>query len=335
MTDDLLMEDRGGGAPAVVEEWENGLREDVDPHTSDGWSFHTKFDDGRRLTVLFGTRRDFWQHGEPSPSWAAILRDTRDRELLVRGRCAVQELRAARDGLDVRVGELHATGDLKHQELRFAGGDLAVRLRFVSEIAPGRIGTGKLLDGHDPARYIGWLCVAARSQVAGTLTVAGTTTEVSGIGYHDHLWGTVRIPELISEWHWALFDTGPYTGIITEAGAARGPGRVRTLMLGLGGNWLVSTSRDLDLAMPMTAIHAGRPVPEYVSTAWSTDDGYALVTATGPGGAPLSSGYRRIDERNERVEAGVSDSEVALRIAIGDLTDTYAARCPLYHWVAR
>jgi hypothetical protein len=52
-----------------------------------------------------------------------------------------------------------------------------------------------------------------RGSVEGTITIAGTSRTVSGVGYHDHNWGDVSMLDLIHDWYWGRAQVGGYTVI--------------------------------------------------------------------------------------------------------------------------
>jgi hypothetical protein len=330
VTDELAGRDT---APRFVAEWENGRREPLGPSTNDGWYFDAMFDDGRRLSLFLGSRKDFYQTGTPSPSWMACLHHPDGTESHAQRRCRPDEFLASADCFDVCVGDgLRAKGDLGQQELWFSGADLSGHLRYVAQMRPGRIGDGTLFLDNDPARYVGWLCVAAKAGVSGTLTVHGETARVRGIGYHDHMWGTTPLSGLVREWHWLQFDTGLYTVQLYEAVAAHGNGRVRMLMIGRDGDWLVSTSRHLDLVLPLTSTADERRDPQRLSMTWSDAGRSARVTVSGVDGALLRRAYRQQDDH---IDAAIFTAAVRVNVDIDGTIDTHSAHCQLYHGIVR
>jgi hypothetical protein len=49
--------------------------------------------------------------------------------------------------------------------------------------------------------------------VTGAYTVDGVTTEITGVGYHDHNWGNVSLVKIVHDWYWARGHAGPYSVI--------------------------------------------------------------------------------------------------------------------------
>jgi len=56
-----------------------------------------------------------------------------------------------------------------------------------------------------------WAVMLPRATVTGTLTMNGTTIEVSGTGYHDHTWGVHPRVALNYGWFWGTFSSANYS----------------------------------------------------------------------------------------------------------------------------
>jgi len=54
-----------------------------------------------------------------------------------------------------------------------------------------------------PDKYYTWLCVVPRGKVSGTVTVEGKTKSITGMGYHDHQWGSINFHKYWNHWIWA------------------------------------------------------------------------------------------------------------------------------------
>jgi hypothetical protein len=66
--------------------------------------------------------------------------------------------------------------------------------------------------------YMGWSIVMPRAKVTGTLTLKGKKIPVSGMGYHDHQWGSVHLVDGMLEdshifeyWYWGRCNLDEYT----------------------------------------------------------------------------------------------------------------------------
>jgi hypothetical protein len=49
--------------------------------------------------------------------------------------------------------------------------------------------------------------------VSAEITRDGSTTRLSGTGYHDHNWGNANMRPLLNHWYWGRAKVGPYTAI--------------------------------------------------------------------------------------------------------------------------
>lgn len=81
------------------------------------------------------------------------------------------------------------------------------------EVPPWRPATGHLLFGPRRNRTFGWLPAVPLGRVTGSYTVDGRTHDASGLGYHDHNWGTIALPKIVHNWYWARGQAGPYAAI--------------------------------------------------------------------------------------------------------------------------
>lgn len=316
-----------------VQEWENGLREEITPRTHDGWYFDVTADDGTRLVVRFGTKKDFYEE-KIAPYLLAFLRLPDGRVLVHQESCSIDRFHAAEDMLDVRMGDgLRAHGTLAKQELWFVGEEFGADLSFVSEIAPGRVGTGRTCYQDDPTRYSGWLCVAAKAAVTGTLTVGGRTRRIHGLGYHDHMWGTVNLALLVSDWRWVQAYLDDYTVLGYDMAAGDGRSHCSTLLVGHKSEWLLRTSRNLVFELPMTSSDGTDGlVPQHLLTRWADGDLHARLSADGGRGCAVGEEYQDLDDH---MAVTAYHSRIRLHTNLAGPTEQRVGDGVLYRYLLR
>jgi hypothetical protein len=56
-----------------------------------------------------------------------------------------------------------------------------------------------------------WVVMLPRATVTGTLTIGGTSVNVTGTGYHDHTWGVRPRIALNYGWFWGTFESANYS----------------------------------------------------------------------------------------------------------------------------
>lgn len=111
-------------------------------------------------------------------------------------------------------------------------------------------------------RYMGWVITMPRAKVTGTLSYAGKKISLSGLGYHDHQWGSVELIEdlllqdspIFDYWYWGRIHL-PKHSLIYWDGQFRpelGSSRFKKLWV-LEGDKLVEYLTD-DIYMDVTEI---------------------------------------------------------------------------------
>jgi predicted secreted hydrolase len=103
---------------------------------------------------------------------------------------------------DVSIGGSHAEGNLSNYDLLVDEGGVKMDLHFDSTVPSWRPGSGTIYFGADKTKQFSWLVAVPRATVNGTLTINGTSFNMSGTGYHDHNWGNIQLFTEIKEWYW-------------------------------------------------------------------------------------------------------------------------------------
>lgn len=210
------------GLSETVAKWEDGARTDNRPGTYEWWYFDSHLDDGSILVIVF-QNKDFTN---PKKGLDPLLRLDLT---LPDGRVIHREVhfdpslwQAATDHADVRVGESNRfTGDLKNYTITIDLGDVSAEVSLNADIVSWRPETGYMLFGEKRDREFSWLPSVPQGRVKARYTVDGVSSEATGVGYHDHNWGNVALPDIIHNWYWARGQAGPYSVVASYITATK------------------------------------------------------------------------------------------------------------------
>ena len=204
---------RFGIDPGTIARWEDGARTDNRPGTYEWWYFDAHLDDGAKLVVVFQNKDAV----NPNQPLSPLLRLNLD---LPDGRSLEKVLNlpagswaAATERADVRLADNRFEGDLHTYRITATAEEVSVDVTLTGQIRPWRPATGHFLFGANRELEFAWLPAVPQGAVTGSYTVAGATTEVTGVGYHDHNWGNVSLLKIIHDWYWARGQAGPYSVI--------------------------------------------------------------------------------------------------------------------------
>jgi CrtC N-terminal lipocalin domain len=204
---------RFGLDPTTIAQWEDGARTDNRPGTYEWWYFDAHLDDGSKLVVVF-MNKDLVTPNRPLSPMLRVsldLPDGRSYEKVLN--LPPGEWSAARDRADVRIGGNRFEGDLHEYRIQATAEEVSVDVTLTGQIPPWRPGTGHMLFGPERDLEFAWLPSVPQGSVTGSYSVDGVTTQVTGVGYHDHNWGNVGIVKIIHDWYWARGQAGPYSVI--------------------------------------------------------------------------------------------------------------------------
>lgn len=204
---------RFGLDPAAIAQWEDGARTDNRSGTYEWWYFDAHLDDGAKLVVVF-MNKDLVNPNQPLAPLLRLsldLPDGRSFEKMVS--LPPESWSAATDRADVRIGDNRFEGDLHTYRITAAAEEVSVDVTLTGDIPPWRPATGHLLFGADRELEFAWLPSVPQGAVTGSYAVDGVTTQVTGVGYHDHNWGNVGLTKIIHDWYWARGQAGPYSVI--------------------------------------------------------------------------------------------------------------------------
>jgi hypothetical protein len=198
--------------PTRVEPWEDGSRTDGSPGTYEWWYFDFNLDDGSTLVIDFLDKNPTNAQTGIEPSVTFAL-DAPGRPSLSRIAVAKPaEYSSSKERCEVRIGACTVRGDLRDYTLHFEADDVRADITLHGTVPSWRPGTGVSMFG--PNRYFAWLPSVPQGRVDGTIEVAGRSTRVTGVGYHDHNWGNAPLLDLVHHWYWGRAQIGPLLDLV-------------------------------------------------------------------------------------------------------------------------
>ncbi len=136
--------------------------------------------------------------------------------------------RASAETCDVAIGDNTIQGYYPEYRVKFKHDGLACDLLFENLLPGWTRGTGEVMFGRPEKHQVfGWVVAQPRARVSGTLTVDGVEREVTGLGYHDHNWGSGFLPLYVSHWIWGRLSTDRLTMIFADISTTRRCGSIR------------------------------------------------------------------------------------------------------------
>ena len=213
---------RLGLSPSAIAPWEDGMRTTGAPGSYEWWYFDFTLTDGSTMVIAFYTK-SITRPETPLAPYLTFELDNPDGTAIRRTLQAdPADFSASKDRCEVHVGESSVSGDLHDYTVHVAIKDVAVDARLHGTVPPWRPGTGYMDFG---SHYFAWLPSVPQGTIDGTLTIAGSSRALTGIGYHDHNWGDASMLGLIHDWYWGRAQVGPYTVIASYITASDAYGR--------------------------------------------------------------------------------------------------------------
>jgi hypothetical protein len=186
------------------------------------WYFDAEFDDGHRCVMELQTPNIA---GKFNPDEVAMLFNvyTPDgREYNNNVAFPADLWRSSTSTCDVAIGDNTIAGYYPEYKVKFAHENLACDLTFTNLIPGWTRGTGEIMFGTpDKNNLFAWVVAQPRARVAGTLTVDGEECRVTGLGYHDHNWGSGFLPLYVSHWIWGRLSDERFTMIFADITTTR------------------------------------------------------------------------------------------------------------------
>jgi predicted secreted hydrolase len=256
--------------------WEDGLRADTGPGHFEWWYFDAHLQDGSTAVIVFMTKSLINRRSPLRPGvQVTITRPDGTKETAL-SFFAPNQFSASCESCDVHIADSWVRGDLHRYELHVEVDGLAADLTFTGRVPPWRPGVGKNYYTADLSRYFAWLPAIPFGDVEGTLTYDGQTHAVQGHGYHDHNWGNVDLPTVMSHWYWGRADVGDFHTIFVEQVSTKkyGSQKLPVFMLAQGNRILIGDGRPLTLQLADWQTHScGRQYPRRLDFHWRGEEG--------------------------------------------------------------
>jgi hypothetical protein len=263
--------ERLGIKKGQTEEWEDGLRTDGGKGTYEWWYFDAHLSDGSKLVINFFTK-PLVDVDRPLAPYVEFTLDRPDGSHIgSEYHTSAGVFSSAKERCDVRIGPNTFMGDLLsyriHVEMEMEG--LTCDVILTATAPPWRPETGYLFFGKQSEHYFAWLPSVPQGDVQATITLAGTTEQFTGIGYHDHNWGNISPVRLMNNWYWARGKAGDYTLIASYITAEKKYGYKTFPVFMLARNGATIADDGTKVSFSATDIHTdqqtGKPVADLIT----------------------------------------------------------------------
>ena len=275
---------RFGLSGDTPEPGEDGARTDNSPGTYAWWYFDAHLDDGSKLVVVF-LNKDITRPQAGLEPMVRISLDLPDGRRFDRvATFPAGDYHAASDGCDVQIGENRFSGDLHTYRITASVDEITVDVTLVGDLAPWRPGTGHMLFGRDRAREFAWLPAVPQGHAEVQYRVGDQAQTTTGVGYHDHNWGNVPLPQVVHHWYWARGQAGPYSVIASFITSHRryGYSEVPVFMLARNGRVIADDASRVrfETEQPYRDDATGKPVFAVTRYIYEVDLDRYVVTFT-------------------------------------------------------
>jgi predicted secreted hydrolase len=270
-----------------------GMATNPMPGTFEWWYFQGKFNDNSTTQITFLVKPWFDNNGPLQPYATIALTTPNGTHLSGETKVDTSQFKAARNTMNVTMGDTWARGDLKTVNLHFAptANGVGANLVFQSAAPPTRFG-GSGMWFFDPSltRFSATNDPMPFAKVHGNLTYDGQSHQVQGTGYIDKQWGTVNWNQDYDGWYWSTGHYGNYTIDMfdltasapfnhqhtVDAYLAKGNGPSKVLVETMNGVTAHASGKNI------TAPGGVHTYPEVLTLQWKNDTNSATLTLTNP-----------------------------------------------------
>ncbi|MBQ7921596.1 MAG: hydroxyneurosporene dehydrogenase [Clostridia bacterium] len=194
-----------------IELWEDGSRVDGSKGTYEWWYNDAHFPDGTVLVLFFYLKSPVEVDGPIKPIATMELNLPDGRKFSEEVYAAIEDSHYAKDRCDVKIGECHITGDLRHYDMVFKGKTMRARLTLDGTVNAWRSQTGSIFFGDAEEHYFAWLPGIPEGKAKADIVYdGGKELHLEGSGYHDHNWGNISMLKLMHHWYWGRAKIGDY-----------------------------------------------------------------------------------------------------------------------------
>ncbi len=274
-----------------VELWEDGFRTRPGRGEFEWWYFDTHLKDGTTLVIVFLTKSILNPKAPFEPQVTITITKADGKKIFRVVKTTPEHFSSARDRCDVHIAGCHIHGDLKKYSIHVeapAEGDepeIKIDLDFISSVDAWRPGAGKNYYGKERKSYFAWLAAIPFGSARGKVRYEGKENKVSGEGYHDHNWGNVALPSVLSHWVWGRASVEGYNLIFVEMVSRRkyGSRKLPVFLLTKGRRILVEDGRPLQLTQSNFIRHgSGKRYPGELFFQWQNGDGKVSLKLSEP-----------------------------------------------------
>jgi hypothetical protein len=206
-------QDAGGRPETAYSPADDASHFSDNPNYFEWWYFDAQFEECAVAVALHAT--DVGTPGSKTPHIEVTAHCPNETVRILR-EYDLKEFRASNETCNVSIAKNRAEGNLSNYHLTVDEDAVRMDLQFDSTVQSWRPGTGTIYFDAEKKKHFSWFVAAPRAFVNGTLTVNGTTFNVTGTGYHDHNWGNIQLFSEISEWYWGRIYTDNLTLIYAD-----------------------------------------------------------------------------------------------------------------------
>src|SRR6476469_4968649 len=271
-----------------------GMATNPMPGTFEWWYLQGNFPNDNSSTQITLLTKPWVDNNGPLQPYATIAITTPNgTHLGGETKVDVTQFKAARNTMNVTMGDTWARGDLKAVNLHFAptANGVGANLVFQSAAPPTRFG-GSGMWFFDPSltRFSATNDPMPFAKVLGNLTYGGQSHSVHGTGYIDKQWGTVNWNQAYDGWYWSTGHYGNYTAdmfvLPTSAAFNHQPSNDIYLAKGNGpSKVLVETMHGVTAHASggnITSPGGFHTYPEILTLQWKNGTNSATLTLTNP-----------------------------------------------------
>ena len=209
--DDDLHYEKMGLKRDTVEIWEDGSRVSGKRGEYEWWYNDAHFPDGTVLVIFYYLKSPVAVDGPIKPFATMELNLPDGRKFSEEVYAKLEESHYAKDKCDVKIGDCHISGDLKHYDIVFEGKTMSARMTLDGTVRAWRSQTGSIFFGDKEEYYFAWLPAIPEGKAVADITYdGGKTMHLEGSGYHDHNWGNISMLKLMHHWYWGRAKIGEY-----------------------------------------------------------------------------------------------------------------------------
>ena len=262
-----------------VELWEDGSRVDGSKGCYEWWYYDSHYPDGTVLVIFFYSKMPIDVDGHIKPISTIELTLPDGRKFSEEVYATLEESYYAKERCEVRIGECHCQGDLKHYDVVFKGKTMSAHLTLDGTIRAWRSQTGSIFFGDEEEHYFAWLPAIPEGVATADVTYdGGKELHLVGSGYHDHNWGNISMLKLMHHWYWGRAKIGNYKVISSWITAGKKYGYLDhdVFMIARDGEIIGDNSNHTLRFLPEDRYideHTGKPVYNKVVYEYTTESG--------------------------------------------------------------